>query len=170
MAVNNARCARGTGLGDMLREQAVCPVEHSCVTANGLRATLMAVSDEDERRDRLVRGGRWLRAQREARGLKSTEFAALIGVHPSQVTGYEYGRVGIEDARAERIAEALQLPILEVRRQLGLWVPGPDPYEGDPRPVEEIIRTDPFFTPGERQVLLDLVEQFRRSHEDRKAL
>lgn len=131
----------------------------------------MAVVDsEAERRAQLVAAGQWLRAQREARRLTATEFAGLIGVHPSQVSGYERGRVGIEDERAERIAEALDLPLMEVRRRVGLWVPGPDPYEGDERPVEELIKSDPFFTEDERRILLGLVEQFRRSHEGRKAL
>jgi transcriptional regulator with XRE-family HTH domain len=131
----------------------------------------MAVSDDEAgRRRQLVAAGEWLRAQREQRRLTVTEFAGLVGVHPSQVSKYEHGLVGIEDERAERIADALGLSLLEVRKRVGLWVPGPDPYAGDEREVEEIIRTDPTFTEDERRILLDLVAQFRRSQQDRRAL
>lgn len=50
-------------------------------------------------------------------------FAALIGVGPVQVSNYELGKNSIDDKRAELIAEALRVPVVEVRRQFGLWVP-----------------------------------------------
>lgn len=46
-----------------------------------------------------------------------------MGVSDSLVSRIETGATAATDERAEQIAEALDLDIITVRRNLGLWVP-----------------------------------------------
>ena len=77
-----------------------------------------------ERREQLEVAGRWLRQERERRGFtKLGSFARAVGVDPSQISNYERGVNAVSDDRAEQIANVLHMPLIEVRRNLGLWVP-----------------------------------------------
>ena len=68
--------------------------------------------------------GAWLKQARQNAGYETQgAFAAALGVNPSMITRYELGQSAIEDERAEQIARVLDRPLLEVRRNLGLWVP-----------------------------------------------
>lgn len=73
----------------------------------------------------------WLREQRERRGFSAAaELGRAIGASKEVVWSYEAGRSSVPDDRAEQIAEALGMDLVEVRRNLGLWVPPetePDP-------------------------------------------
>lgn len=74
--------------------------------------------------------GRWLRQARERRGFATVgALARRLGVSESLVSRYETGLSSISDERAEQIADALGMGIMEVRRGLGLWVPD-GPVEG----------------------------------------
>lgn len=68
--------------------------------------------------------GRWLVEKRSLHGrLTAAEFARRLEITPSRLSSYERGVAGVDDDMAQRIADVLSLPILEVRRGLGLWVP-----------------------------------------------
>lgn len=78
--------------------------------------------------------GRWLRDAREQRGFRTAgALARRMGVSDSIVSRYETGISAVSDERAEQIAEALGMDIIEVRRGLGLWVPpsGNQPAEAE---------------------------------------
>lgn len=80
------------------------------------------------KRERLEDAGRWLKKAREDRGFSTaTTFAAALGVNQSMVSRYERGMSEVEDERAEQIADVLGMPLVEVRRGLGLWVPADEP-------------------------------------------
>lgn len=80
------------------------------------------------KRDRLEAAGQWLKDARENRGYATaTAFAAALGVNQSMVSRYERGSSEVEDERAEQIADVLGMPLVEVRRGLGLWVPADEP-------------------------------------------
>lgn len=82
----------------------------------------------DDKRDRLIKAGQWLRDQRQRRGFRSAaEFARALGIDKGLVSNYETGRSEVPDDRAERIADVLGLDEIHVRRHLGLWVPKIDP-------------------------------------------
>lgn len=71
----------------------------------------------------MLRAGEWLRAERERHGWTQKAFAEAVGVDQSQLSKIERGISEPTDKRAERIAELFGLPIIEVRRSLGMWVP-----------------------------------------------
>lgn len=69
--------------------------------------------------------GRWLAEQREASGRSRTELAAALGVTAQQWSNYEKGTGIPEDkpAGAATLARLFGLPVMEVRHQLGWWIP-----------------------------------------------
>jgi len=82
------------------------------------------VASEETRRERLAAAGRWLVKHRSlGRYGTAAEFARAIGTSAANVSNYETGKAEVSDETAERIAEVLGLPILDVRRGLRLWVP-----------------------------------------------
>jgi transcriptional regulator with XRE-family HTH domain len=77
--------------------------------------------------------GKWLREARERRGFQTAgALARRMGVSDSLISRYETGVSAVSDDRAEQIAEALGMDLIEVRRGLGLWVP-------EERPLDEIM-------------------------------
>lgn len=82
------------------------------------------------RRERLASAGQWLRAQRERRQLSAREVADRLNVLPQTVYAWEAGKSGVDDDRAEQIADLFGIPVLTTRRNLGLWVP-PDTLPGE---------------------------------------
>lgn len=79
--------------------------------------------DQQERQERLRQAGTWLRTQRETRGWSGSDLAKRLDVNQVRVSAYERGQYEVPNAIAENIAAAFDLPLIEVRRQLGLWVP-----------------------------------------------
>lgn len=74
--------------------------------------------------------GRWLREQRTRRGFKTAgDLARALGVDPSRISNYETGKSAVPDDRVEQIAQVLDMDLIKVRRNLGLWVP-PSPSGG----------------------------------------
>lgn len=45
---------------------------------------------------------------------------------PQSVYSWEAGKTGLSDERAKQLADLFGMPEIEVRRNLGLWVPEPD--------------------------------------------
>lgn len=90
-----------------------------CTTCNTRRMT--------SKREQQEAAGRWLRDTREQRGYATAaELARRLAVSPALISRYETGLSAVSDDRAEQIAEALGMDLMEVRRGLGLWVPPPD--------------------------------------------
>lgn len=97
--------------------------------------------DQDQKLARQRQAGLWLRRARTSHGFESAgELARALEVDPSVVSRYERGLGGVPDDRAEQIAKVLRLPVIEVRRGLGLWVPD-DAAETDREP-EELTAAD----------------------------
>jgi transcriptional regulator with XRE-family HTH domain len=76
-----------------------------------------------DRQERLREAGAWLRTQRETRGWSGTELARLLEVNQVRVSSYENGRNEVPSEIAERLAAVLGLSLIEIRKNLGLWVP-----------------------------------------------
>lgn len=92
----------------------------------------------NDRLSRRAKAGQWLREQRRRAGYQTAaEFGRAIGVSKEVASNYEVGRSDVPEDRAERIAQALGLDIITVRRQLGLWVP--DTADLDGQSTEELI-------------------------------
>lgn len=95
------------------------------------------------KREQQEAAGRWLRAMRERRGFKTADaFARRIEVSGSLLSRYETGISGVPDDKAEKIAEVLGMDIIEVRRNLGLWVPPQDPSDAGEPPATLSIPSD----------------------------
>lgn len=73
--------------------------------------------------------GRWLRSQRERRGLSVREVAARLDVLPQTVYNWEAGKSGLDDDRADQVAELLEVDVIALRRHLGMWLPPQDRVE-----------------------------------------
>lgn len=81
-----------------------------------------------------------------------------MGVTASVISRYETGASRISDERAEQIAGALNMNIIDVRRGLGLWVP----READrPRTTADEVR-DSVLAPETKEALLSIEENLRR--------
>lgn len=87
------------------------------------QAVAVTEGDAEARRQRLQAAGTWLRAQRETLRWTGSEFARRLGLNQTRVSAYERGQYEVSDEAAERIAEVLGIPLIETRRQLGLWAP-----------------------------------------------
>jgi transcriptional regulator with XRE-family HTH domain len=112
--------------------------------------------DDDQLRDpgrkeRLQAAGRWLRTQREMRGWTGSDLARRMGITQVRVSAYERGQYEVPSDVTEQLATAFNLPVIEVRRNLGLWVPTdtdladlqyrPDPATlSDDTLIHEVIR------------------------------
>lgn len=112
--------------------------------------------------------GRWLRAQRIARGYSTVgSFARALGIDPSRVSSYETGRATVPDSRAEQIADVLQLDLITVRRHLGLWVPEDAPQQAPwaveleevRRLLHDLAERDPTRVRMARRLLEALLEE-----------
>jgi transcriptional regulator with XRE-family HTH domain len=84
----------------------------------------MARQFTDEERERMTRGGRWLRQQRKEAGFEhGTEFADVLGIKQVRLSAYERGLYPVPEAVARDIARALRLTEWEVWRGLQLPLP-----------------------------------------------
>lgn len=85
-----------------------------------------------DRQARLTQAGQWIRETRERRGLNVHNLADTIGVSSKSVYQWEAGKSDIGatpeevDERARQFAELFGMDVVEVRRNLGLWVPDGD--------------------------------------------
>lgn len=124
-----------------------------CMTCNAQGMTSKRQQQEE--------AGRWLRRARERRGLHTAgALARRMGVSDSLVSRIETGATSVTDERAEQIAEALDMDIISVRRNLGLWVPStPELFD------EEVERKaeDPF------ERLERVYEEWRQEAEESEA-
>jgi transcriptional regulator with XRE-family HTH domain len=78
------------------------------------------VESEESRR---ARGAAWLKHERERRGTLQGRLAKDLGVSQQSLSGYENGKWTVPDDVAARLAKTWGLKEVDVRRQLGLYVP-----------------------------------------------
>lgn len=110
--------------------------------------------EDDERQQRLRDAGAWLRTQREARGWTGTDLARRLNINQVRISAYERGQYEVPDSVAAALADVFDLPVLDVRQHLGLWVPS----EAD---LEELRhRADPTKLPDDALVG-ELVRRFQ---------
>lgn len=113
--------------------------------------------------------GLWLRSARERRGFQTAgALARRMGVSGSLISRYETGISAVSDERAEQIADALDMNIIDVRRGLGLWVPADEPGTpggpaSDRRPPDEVIDDVAAL----RIEIAELREEIRRERQER---
>jgi transcriptional regulator with XRE-family HTH domain len=109
-------------------------------------------SDGGDHLSRRARAGQWLREQRQSRGFSTAaEFGRALGISKELVSNYETGRSSVPDDKAERIAEVLDMDIIEARRNLGLWVP--------PQASDELAE------PEDDPELIQLIRRARRERD-----
>lgn len=84
---------------------------------------MVTEEDPEARKERLRSAGSWLRTERENRGWSGSDLARLLGVNQVRISAYERGQYEVSSALADALADVFGLPVIEVRRQLGLWVP-----------------------------------------------
>lgn len=126
MSMNHVQCIVKRILESLgfCRSEPCAWVVMQCMTCN---AVFVASNREQQEA-----AGRWLRQERERRGMRTTgALARLMGVSDSLVSRLETGSSAATDERAEQIAEAFGMDIIEVRRNLGLWVPTPTAADDD---------------------------------------
>lgn len=118
----------------------------------------MQVMADDTTYERKVRAGKWLREAREERQLKANELAEMLGVTPATMSTYELGKSTVPDKVAADLAGVFGLSEVEVRHNLGLYVPGD--YVPQTGPTAEIdtlaaIQRDARLIPEARKHLLN---------------
>lgn len=113
--------------------------------------------------------GTWLREARTRAGYPvQADFARAMDIDKTLLSNYETGKTRPSDESAERIAAALQLPVIEVRRRLGLWVPdGAEPAIRAAR-LEDVSNADLLDEIG-RRLQPDNVERLRAEVAARQA-
>lgn len=128
--------------------------------------------NSDDRRERLIRAGRWLRDQRIRRGFATqVELARLLGVDKAAISNYENGKNAVDDDKAELIAEGLGIDIITVRRNLGLWVPTPkgagvmDEAERDQDENERLIAEILALPPRDQQAVKAVIDALKETAE-----
>lgn len=105
----------------------------------------VGMASGEEKLDRRVAAAKWLKSARERGGYRTArEFADALGVERYQLSNWETGRSTVPDDEAELIANTLGLDLIEVRRNLGLWVPADTGPAPEPRrrtgPTAELLR------------------------------
>jgi transcriptional regulator with XRE-family HTH domain len=128
------------------------------------------------RRNEPTAAGRWLRRQRELRGIATqAELARQLGWDKTAVNNYETRGVEVPSERAEQLAEFFELDEIEVRRHLGLWVPKKarspmDEAEAmmdeNERLIAEIVENARRAGKREKQAVLDLLKSANRGAEN----
>lgn len=106
-----------------------------------------------DRRDRLHAAGEWLTAARKEAGLSQAQLGERLGVSGANVSNYERGVISFPDERTRDLSKALGVDELDVRRGLGLYVPG-DEASADIDVPTAILR-DRLLLPEARQHLLN---------------
>lgn len=67
--------------------------------------------------------GEWLKHERERRDMSVRELATKLDVATQVIYDWQNGKNAVSDKRAEEIARVFRMNIIDVRRELGLWVP-----------------------------------------------
>lgn len=126
--------------------------------------------EQAERQQRLAAAGAWLRDQRELRGWSGSDLARHLGLNQVRVSAYERGQYEVPDNIADAIANVFEMPVLEVRRQLGLWTPSEIDIEdiqryADPARVSDDALIRELVRRYERRTDREILEVFpHRSH------
>ena len=111
-------------------------------------------TDEETRKDRLTAAGDWLRAQREEKGWSGTAFAQRLGIGQVRVSSYERGQYEVPEELTKKIAEVFEMPMVDVRRELGFWVPA----DAD---LEELRHSSDLSQMPDEKLLTELVKRAR---------
>lgn len=74
-------------------------------------------------RERLVEAGEWLKATRQEKGMSVRQLAAEIDVATQVIYDWQNGKNAVSEDNAAKIAQAFEMDLIQVRRNLGLWVP-----------------------------------------------
>ncbi|TYK47189.1 helix-turn-helix domain-containing protein [Actinomadura decatromicini] len=117
--------------------------------------------------------GRWLREQRERRGIRSqAELARLLGWDKTAVNNYETRGTKMPNDRAKQIADFFHLDVITVRRNLGLWVPDDDASAMDnaERQLDEneqLAADIRSLAESDRQAVTAIVESLKKNAETR---
>ncbi|WP_083390901.1 helix-turn-helix domain-containing protein [Parafrankia soli] len=122
----------------------------------------MAEEDPQDRQQRLQAAGAWLKTQREARGWSGSDLARRLDVPQSRVSAYERGQYEVSNEAAEQISTTLDVPIIEARRQLGLWVPSERDLSGYARYVDPSQIDD--------DALINEIVRRYKKHSDREVI
>ncbi len=99
-------------------------------------------TSQEDRQERLRLAGSWLRTQREMKGWTGSELARLLKVNQVRVSAYERGQYEVPNGVADDLAAIFDLPVLEVRRSLGLWVPRDADLQAVRQHVDPALLTD----------------------------
>lgn len=124
----------------------------------------------EEKRARLIQAGRWLREQRERRGITSqAELARRLGWDKSLISNYESGKTEIPDDRAEDLAEFLGIDIITFRSKFGLWVAprrsSMDEVEATLDDSERLAAELRALDEPDRQAIEILIERLKKASE-----
>lgn len=121
----------------------------------------MASDDPHARR----RVGAWLRDSRIRAGYRTTsDLARALGINQASISAYETGKTPLPEDRIPAFANALRIPVIDLRRGLELWVP--DGLEPRPMTPEEAIEADDTLGPGGRRMMLSLLREVRTNVAD----
>ncbi|SDL04576.1 Helix-turn-helix [Glycomyces sambucus] len=131
--------------------------------------------DDDVRKEKLKTAGNWLRRERENRGLSGTAFAERLGIGQVRVSSYERGQYEIPEELSPKIAEVLDLPLLEVREGLGFWVPSDAEleelrYHTDPTQLSDEVLITELMQRVRRKSTREIVDAYPRRAEVPDAL
>jgi transcriptional regulator with XRE-family HTH domain len=114
------------------------------------------------RRNEPTAAGKWLREQREQRGIATqSELARRLGWDKTMVNNYETRGVTVPDERAEQLAEFFGIDVITVRRNLGLWVPGDGVQLHSSEPTDDELRAT-NLEPETIEALLDMRRHVER--------
>jgi transcriptional regulator with XRE-family HTH domain len=124
-----------------------------------VEATVIPMSRRRPTKDDRPAWARWLVEQRELRGWLQREFAERLNVSQQSLSGYERGAYRIPEDVAEQIALVLEIPYVEVRARLGMYVPEAELEQIHDR---EVIRLPAgvHLTSVQRRALQALIDAF----------
>lgn len=108
------------------------------------------------RREQLEQAGRWLRTQRERRGMSARQLATALDIAPQSVNNWETGKNAVSDEGAARIADVFDMDEIDVRRGLGLWVP--EEHRGEAEDLDEQQRHYITLIEEARQAVLRRID------------
>lgn len=128
----------------------------------------MPATDEPkdtDRQERLRAAGTWLRAQRDTHGWTGSDLARHLGINQVRVSAYERGQYEVPNEIADKLAEVLDLSVIEVRRELGLWVPTDAEiqhlrYQPDPRRMTDDSLIGELVRRYQRRTDRELIDVF----------
>jgi transcriptional regulator with XRE-family HTH domain len=115
-----------------------------------------AQSDSDERHDRLVDLGAFIRSQRELARMSVRKLADVAGVSNPYLSQIERGIRRPSADILQQLAEALRISVETLYVRAGILQPS---RTHEPT-VTEAIERDPVLSPEQKQALINVYESF----------